>query len=154
MTTHTPLQLRHPEVLEPVDAAFASDRAWFAAHPHELVRIRPAVEGEFMVDAAAGLAGKRQWIAAPGQPPGVFRFTAVVYASNLLGLPHEPDGSGARVRLPVTTHRPEDVPEIKAVALDWVAGQVSRLKGQQARQRRQQGKANGFSRSSPRHKEP
>jgi hypothetical protein len=136
MTTRH-ISISHPEVLEADETTMASDREWFAAHPHEVVRIRPVIDGEFLPDAAASIAGQRQWICAPGATPGEFPHVAVVDSAPALGIVREADGRGPRVRLPLTAHKPEDVADIKATALGWVERQVQLLRAQHAKEQRQ-----------------
>lgn len=117
MTPHT-YHVIHPELTEAVDAAMDDDRALFAAHPAEVVRIRPALDGEFLVDAEAGYYGERTPIAVQGFPLGVYPHVAVVDGLAAAGIDRAADGSGMRVRYPLSNHLPEHVDDIKRFA--WV----------------------------------
>jgi hypothetical protein len=115
----TVLHCNHPELAAIDEQVMAADRRWFAKHPDHLVRLRPAIDGEFLVDTVAGLYGQRPSIAladaSPGSPPHV----AVVSIESVLGVPRNADGTGGRLRFPVGHHprsRRRDI-EARAVAM-------------------------------------
>jgi hypothetical protein len=126
------IQCRHPEINAIDEQVMASDRRWFAKHPGQLVRIRPAIPGEFLVDSFAGLYGQRPSIgladASPGSPPHV----AVVRIDHLFGQPLKADGTGGRTRFPVGHHPRSRRKDIERQALAMAAASFAALRAQPA----------------------
>lgn len=122
----------HPEINAIDKQVMASDRAWFAKHPQNLVRIRPAIDGEFLIDSVAGVYGQRPGIAlgdsTPGNPPHV----AVVRIDHILGQPLKADGTGGRTRIPVGHHPRSRRKDIEKQALAMAAAGMRELVRRQA----------------------
>jgi len=137
-TGHPPvLHCNHPEINAIDEQVMAADRRWFAKHPGQLVRIRPAIDGEFLVDSFAGLYGQRPSIAlgdcSPGSPPHV----AVVRIDHFLGQPLKADGTGGRTRFPVGHHPRSRRKDIEQRALALAAASFAALRAQPAAAARQ-----------------
>jgi hypothetical protein len=125
------LHCNHPELAAIDEKVMAADRRWFAQHPDHLVRLRPAIPGEFLLDSVAGAYGQRPGIslgdASPGSPPNV----VVVSIEPLLGVPRNADGSGSRLRFPVGHHPRSRRRDIEAQAVAMAKASIAAIRGQE-----------------------